>query len=179
MTGPAVALGAYLLGSLPVLYLIGRLRGYDLRGKDQHITLWRRVGRAEGSLGVAWDIGKGALVVVVARELGLPASWVALAGLAVVIGQMWPFLLWDLGEKGNSTGLGMALALSPQATALALVPALIGAAWRTLPRLWRASSWNERLRLGGPPSRSLPLGVLCTFAILPMVSAGLGNNRAT
>ena len=50
-------LGSYLLGSLPVLYWIGRIRGYDLRLEyDMHLALWRKVGFREGFPGIIWDV---------------------------------------------------------------------------------------------------------------------------
>lgn len=119
----AIVLGAYLFGSLPVLYLLGRLRGYDLREEeDLHMALWRKVGRREGALGIIWDLGKGAICVLVAGAAGFSVPVVAAAGVAVVAGQMWPVFYQFDGEKGNSTGLAMALALAPMPLLVALIP---------------------------------------------------------
>ena len=53
-------LGSYLLGAFPLLYLLGRFRGVDLRQEeDMHIGLWRKVGRVEGALGIGGDFAKG------------------------------------------------------------------------------------------------------------------------
>jgi len=108
--------GAYLFGSLPVLYWIGLMKGFDLRQEDDmHQALWRKVGFIEGSAGVLWDIFKGPIPPLVAQFLlELDILIVGLSGLAVVAGQMWPvFLRFDSGEKGNTTGLGVTLAISP------------------------------------------------------------------
>ena len=82
-------LGSYLLGSLPIVHAIGWLRGIDIRREeDAHIALWRRVGPLEGLMGVLTDIAKGAIPVLVARAFGFDHLWVALGGLAAVIGLM-------------------------------------------------------------------------------------------
>jgi len=61
---------------------------------------------------------------------------------------------------------------------VALIPVLIGAGWRTLPRMRYATSWGQRLRFGGAPSRSLPLGIAAGLAVLPVASAWLGEPPA-
>jgi hypothetical protein len=164
-------IGAYFFGAVPVVYLIGRLRGVDLsQEEDMHISLWRNVGRVEGFLGVLWDVAKGAVAVAVVRwGLGLDNAVVAGVGVGVIVGEMWPVFLHFRGEKANTTGLGMALALGYQAAGFLLVPIAVGAAIRTLPRLLqRGQSADEKLRFGGPPSLSLPLGMLVGFALFPL-----------
>ncbi len=172
----ALILGAYLFGALPIIYIIGRLRGVDLREyEDAHIALWRRVGRLEGFIGVVTEFVKGIIAVLVARGLGFPDLTVALTGLAAVVGQMWPVFLKFDGEKGNSVGIAMAGTLATQPFLIALIPMLLGALIRTLPRLLDTTcSREERLKLGGPPSLSLPLGVFIGFAVLPISSWLLG-----
>jgi len=170
-------LGAYLLGSLPHLSFLGKLRGVDLEG-DLHISLWRRGGRLVGTMGILGEFAKGAIPVLVGKSLGFDLSIVVLAGLAAVSGQMWPIFSRFDGEKGNSIGLGMAGALAPIALFIALVPMAIGVAIRTVPRLLDSSqSRNERLKFGGPPSRSEPLGMAIGFLVLPIASWGLGELR--
>ena len=170
-------LGSYLLGSLPIVYAIGWLRGVDLReAEDAHITLWRDVGRLEGLVGILTDMAKGAIPVLVALELGFDHLWVALGGLAAVIGLMWPVFLKFDGEKANTAGLGMSAALAPLPLLYALIPMLIGALIRTMPRLLNSTeSVNERLKLGGPPSLAISLGLLIGFATLPLSSWLLGK----
>ncbi len=176
----AVVLGAYLLGALPVLLFIGKVRGFDLsEEEDLHHALWRKVGRLEGTLGVIWDLGKGAICVLVARALNFSEPVVAAAGVAVVVGQMWPVFDRFDGEKGNSTGLAMALALAPKPLLIALIPMLVGIIIRTAPRFLRSGqSMNERLKFGGPPSISLPLGMAIGFLVLPFASWWLGEPLA-
>lgn len=166
----AFILSSYLLGAFPLLYILSTLRGLGLRMEDDmHLGLWRKGGRLLGSIGLLWDVVKGAIPVIVGLKLGLGAGTIAIGGVAVVAGQMWSAFLRFNGEKGNSTGLGMALALSPKAFPLAGIPVLIGIIIRTVPRLLNPrQSLDERLKLGGPPSRSLPLGMLLGFAFFPL-----------
>ena len=166
----ALIMGAYLLGSVPHLWALGKLCGVDLDG-DLHISLWRRGGRLVGGIGILVDLLKGMVPVLVGKSLGFNILVVTLAGLVVVCGQMWPIFSRFNGEKGNSTGLAMALALAPYPLLIALIPIAVGVAIRTVPRLLDArQSLNERLKLGGPPSRSLPLGMAVGFLVLPIAS---------
>jgi len=163
--------GAYLYGAVPVVYLIGRLRGVDLyQEEDMHISLWRKVGHVEGFLGMLWDVAKGAIaVLVVDRAIGLDDGVVAGVGVAVILGEMWPVFLKFRGEKANTTGMGMAAALVYQAIPFLVAPIALGAAIRTAPRFFRrGQTIDERMELGGPPSLSLPLGMFFGFALFPL-----------
>ncbi len=163
--------GAYLYGSVPVVYLIGRLGGVDLSGEeDMHIALWRKVGRLHGLVGIVWDLIKGGIAVLVVDRGVHLADWVvAGVGLAVVLGELWPVLLKFRGEKSNTTGMGVDAALVWQAIPFLLGPIIIGALVRTAPRvLRRGQSLDERMKLGGPPSLSLPLGMFCGFGLFPL-----------
>ena len=171
----ALILGSYLLGSVPHLYALGKLWGITLED-DLHITLWRKAGRFAGALGILADLAKGVIPVLVGRWLGFELYVIALAGLAAVAGQMWPVFLRFDGERGNTTGLAMAITLTPLATLFALIPIVIGAAIRTIPRMVDSTrSMNERLKFGGPKSISLPLGMITGFAVLPAASWWLGQ----
>jgi glycerol-3-phosphate acyltransferase PlsY len=172
-----LVLGAYLLGSFPFMYIMGRLKGVDLREyEDMHIALWRNVGRVQGFFGVILDFAKGVIVVITAREVGFEPGWVAFAGVATVAGQMWPVFMKFDGEKGNSTGLAMSATLATKAAFIAMVPMAAGFLVRTVPRLrQRDQSVNERLKFGGPPSNSLPVGMAVGFAVLPLTAWGMGQ----
>ncbi len=167
-----LVVGAYILGSFPLMYLIGRLRGVDLREyEDMHIALWRHVGRVEGFIGVVFDFLKGVIAVLVARAFDFDPVWVAVAGVVAVVGQMWPIFLKFDGEKGNSTGLAMSGALATYAMLIALVPVAIGFAVRTIPRLRQSGqTLDDKLKFGGPPSLSLPVGMAIAFAVLPLAA---------
>ncbi len=170
-------LGSYLLGSLPFMYVMGRLKGVDLREHDDmHIALWRNVGRMQGLLGVFLDFAKGAIVVVAARSAGFEPGWVAFAGVAAVAGQMWPVFMKFDGEKGNSIGIAMSATLATKAALIAMVLMATGLLIRTIPRLRQPNqSASERLKFGGPPSNSLPVGMAVGFAVLPLAAWVMGQ----
>lgn len=170
-------LGSYLLGSLPFMYIMGRLKGVDLREhEDMHIALWRNVGRMQGLLGVFLDFAKGAIVVVAARSAGFEPGWVGFAGVAAVAGQMWPVFMKFDGEKGNSIGLAMSATLATKASLIAMVVMATGLLIRTIPRLRQPNqSASERLKFGGPPSNSLPVGMAVGFAVLPPAAWVMGQ----
>jgi hypothetical protein len=106
---------------------------------------------------------------VVDRGVGLDDWVVAGVGVAVILGEMWSVFLKFRGEKSNTTGMGMAAALVYKAIPFILIPIVIGAGVRTLPRFFRrGQSMDERMELGGPPSLSLPLGMFFGFALLPV-----------
>lgn len=170
-------LGSYLLGSLPFMFIMGRLKGVDLREyEDMHIALWRNVGRMQGFLGVILDFAKGVIVVLAARTVGFEPGWAAFAGVAVVAGQMWPVFMKFDGEKGNSTGLAMSATLATEAALIAMVMMAAGFLIRTIPRLRQPNqSTNERLKFGGPPSNSLPVGMAVGFAVLPLAAWVMGQ----
>ena len=169
-TSFAIILGAYLLGAFPLLYVLGRLRGVDLRQEeDLHISLWRKVGHVEGAIGVAGDLAKGVIPIVVARSLDFGPGVVVGAGLAAVIGQMWSVFLKFRGEKGNSTGLAMATTLAPVASLLPLFVIILAIAIRIIPGLLKSGlPLEERLQFGSSPSNSLPLGMIIAFALWPL-----------
>ncbi|RJO60742.1 MAG: hypothetical protein C4542_08330 [Dehalococcoidia bacterium] len=174
----AFILGAYLVGSVPHLYLLGLLYGKRLSG-DLHHELWRQCGRAVWFLAVFLELARGVLTILIGRWLHLDIAVIVAGGLAVVAGQMWPIFHHFDGEKGNSVGVAMALALTPLPLLIALIPMLGGFLIRTIPRfLNKEQTMSEKLRFGGPPSNSFPLGMILGFAVLPLAAWLLGESLA-
>jgi glycerol-3-phosphate acyltransferase PlsY len=168
----ALVLGAYLLGSVPHLYFIARLRGVKLEG-DFHEGLYHRGGWAAAVAGVLGEFAKGALPVLAGKALDFNVTTVALAGLAAVAGQMWPVFSRFDGEKGNSIGIAMAAALAPLAALFAIIPMIISLIVRTALRLK-----NGGRVVGGAYSRSLPMGMLLGFLVFPVAAGFLGEPAA-
>jgi glycerol-3-phosphate acyltransferase PlsY len=176
----ALIVGAYLLGSLPVIYWIGRMRGFDLRQEyDMHLALWRKVGFLEGLVGILWEILKGVAPPLAARLLSLDILIVALSGLAAVLGQMWPiFIRFNKGEKGNSTGLAASLVISPPVLGVALIPVAIGAFIKIASSMRESGKTaSQRFKFSGV-SNSMPLGMATGFAILPLAAWGFHQPSA-
>lgn len=162
--------GSYLVGSAPHLPLLGRLKHVRLDG-DLHMNLWQRGGAKVGLIGVMAEFVKGIIPVVAGKALDFSLATIVLAGLAVVAGQMWPVFSRFNGEKGNSIGVAMAGVLAPQPFFVAAVAFAAGAGVKLVPRLLRKRRGNERrIVFGGPSSRSIPLGMMCGFLLLPFAS---------
>lgn len=114
---------AFLSGSIPWSYIIGRMRGLDIRrsgsGNVGATNLFRTCGRAAGITGLLLDALKGALPVLAAQRgiLGLTPSagdWVlASAGICAVLGHVFSPWLGFRGGKGVATTMGVLLFLAP------------------------------------------------------------------
>ncbi len=170
-------IGCYLLGSIPLLLYIARWRGVKIEeGEDLHITVWTRVGRVYALYGILFDIfGKGSLPVVVGYFAGLPMGVVLGGAVVSVAGQMWPVFRRFNGEKGNTVSLGIALVATivyhQWWIYLIAIPVGIGAGMKVLPKMLApGQSVSERFRLGGPQSRSLPLGIIIGFIMMPIIA---------
>lgn len=123
MEAPLAVLLAYLLGSVPFAYLLARRRGIDLRrsgsGNVGATNVMRTTGVARAVVAMSLDAIKGAVAVLVAERLTSgPATPVA-AGLASVIGHIYPLWLGFRGGKGVATAAGVFAVLAPAALALA------------------------------------------------------------
>jgi len=128
-----VALGGYLLGSLPTGFLVARARGIDIRtvgSKNMGATnVFRTLGK-----------GPGILVLFVDALKGFAASaWLAdgllqlfhlnnpdpqlnhlIGGIAAVLGHNYTCWLNFKGGKGIATTTGVFLALAPAAIGIAI-----------------------------------------------------------
>ncbi|MBM3142422.1 MAG: hypothetical protein FJ005_05170 [Chloroflexi bacterium] len=179
----ALVVGAYLLGSLPYMILLGRAKGVDLsKEEDLHMALWHKAGRLEGLSGILVDILKGAIPIIIGFVFDFRLAVTAAAGVAAVVGQMWPVFRKFDGEKGNTTGIGLVIALTMCLTAtdspLAYIvfiafaiPILVGIGIRTIPRFIQPDqTLNQRFMFGGPVSNSMPLGMAVGFAAAPLSS---------
>lgn len=150
---------AYLLGSIPTGLLLGKLYGIDVRkegsGNIGATNLYRTVGRRVGILTLIGDCIKGLAPVLAARQLGLSPDQVAWVGLAAFCGHVFSVFLRFKGGKGVATALGVFLALSPSAVAIAV------ALFAALMLLWRYVS----------------LGSVAAAAVMPLAVALLGGGR--
>ena len=129
----AVAVG-YLVGSIPFAFLLSRRRGIDLRsvgsGNVGAANVLRTSGVRAGVLAMLLDAGKGALAVLAAERLAVgPATPVA-AGLASIIGHIYPVWLRFRGGKGVATAAGVFAVLSPTGLGVASIVFLL-AVWVT------------------------------------------------
>ena len=175
-------LGAYLLGSVPLVYALGKRRGVDLRTwKDKKVggsALIEAGGKREGVIGAIGDAFKGIITAFVARSFFDFNSWVVpAAGIAVIVGQCWPIFLRFKGGRGNTTTLGLAITLVPKETILALISPLIGLLASGFPNLFTPNlNLKQRFKFSLPrQSKGIPLGMLGTFTLLPLLCWFLGK----
>jgi len=130
-----ILLISYFLGSIPgALWSSKALHGVDIREYGSHnagaTNAFRVVGWQAGVLATVVDMGKGALSAgVVARYVRidpLPTlsvfGWETavlvglLAGMAAILGHMYPIFARFEGGKGVNTAAGILLALTPLTT---------------------------------------------------------------
>jgi acyl phosphate:glycerol-3-phosphate acyltransferase len=119
-----VVLAAYLLGSIPFALILARRSGTDLRqvgsGNLGAANVMRASGLTAGVLVAALDMSKGAASVWLAARVSDSADLPAVAGLAAILGHIYPIWLRFRGGKGVATACGVFGMLTP----LAVPPAL-------------------------------------------------------
>ncbi len=115
----AALLLGYILGSIPVGYLVGKLWGVDVRqagsGRMGGTNVWRATNSPlAGGITVVGDAIKGVVAVWLARSL-FPSLELAaaLAGVAAVYGHIWPVFLSFHGGAGGTTAALAQVVLNP------------------------------------------------------------------
>jgi glycerol-3-phosphate acyltransferase PlsY len=115
LTVPACLLLGYLLGSIPFGLLLTRIFGLgDIRGIGSgnigatNVLRTGRKGLAAATL--VLDGLKGAAAVLIAQASLYDQDTALLAGLAAVLGHLFPIWLRFKGGKGVATGLGVLVA---------------------------------------------------------------------
>ena len=122
----AILLLAYLMGCSNMALYLSKYKGVDLRaagsgnlGASNAMVL---MGWGPGVIVAVHDIGKALLAVVLARHFGQGLPFIgAAAGVACVLGHMFPFFLRFRGGKGFASYLGMTLALNWKFALLVMV----------------------------------------------------------
>jgi glycerol-3-phosphate acyltransferase PlsY len=143
----ALLVAAYLIGSIPFSYLVGRIAAKkDIReqgsGNVGATNVMRTAGKGPGVLALLLDIAKGYAAVAVAERavaapgwpfpfvdggtlLHAPSFWIGMSALLAVLGHLFPVWLNFRGGKGVATAAGVFLALDPKALGAALILFLI------------------------------------------------------
>jgi glycerol-3-phosphate acyltransferase PlsY len=165
-----LALGAYLLGSIPSGLVISRLaRGVDIRqqgsGNIGTANVYRVAGTRAAAATLLFDALKGIVPVVLARALELPLWAVLLTGVAAVVGHNYSLLLRGHGGKGIATSIGVAVALAPEAAGLAV------AIWALVLLGSRYASLASLLMMAALPLCLMLLGYPAAY---PLFALGLG-----
>ena len=153
---PWIGLG-YLLGSIPFGLLLTRAAGLgDVRkigsGNIGATNVLRTGNKKLAAATLLLDGAKGAAAVLLARGFGGETA-ALLAGLAAVLGHLFPVWLSFKGGKGVATGYGVLIAASWPAGLLA------GAIWLVMAKLTKTSS----------------TAALASFAIAPILTYGIAG----
>ena len=172
-------LGAYVLGAIPFVYLLGRLSGVDLRDEGSRnvggTNLFRTVGPLTGVVGAGLDIGKGLAPVLAARALEFNDGVAGLAAIAAVVGQCWPIFLRFRGGRGISVVAGAVVAFSPLTFALAVLPAFAGLGAYVVMRQRQHRDVAAVFGKESKDSRTVPLFMLVSVVLLPLAATAVGE----
>lgn len=125
----------YGIGSLPLGYLVAsRLKGIDLRRVGSRnvgaANVYRTAGIVLALIVVAVDVSKGATSVFFASRMSPGSAAPVAAGVAAILGHIYPVWLRFHGGKGVATACGVFWMLAPLATALAAAVFVV-AVWVT------------------------------------------------
>jgi glycerol-3-phosphate acyltransferase PlsY len=133
-----VGLVGYLLGSIPVGFLVGKARGIDIRrygsGATGGTNVLRTLGAGAAIITAASDLGKGTLAAYLGWRFA--GEWgYALAGFLAAFGHSYPVWLRFKGGKSVATGGGVLLLTHPWAVLAGLVTgiaAIVPTRWVSL-----------------------------------------------
>jgi glycerol-3-phosphate acyltransferase PlsY len=153
----ATVFTAYLIGSIPFALILARRWGADLRqvgsGNLGAANVMRASGVTAGVLVAALDMTKGAASVWLAAHVGEGTELPAVAGLAAIIGHVYPIWLRFRGGKGVATACGVFAMLTP----IAIPPALA---------IFAAAVWFTQY---------ISLGSVLASVALPPIAYALGS----
>lgn len=155
-----VAIG-YLLGSIPFAFLLSRsLDGIDIRragsGNVGAANVLRISGVGAAVVVMVLDVAKGAGSVLLAQCWATSEAAAAAAGLAAIVGHIYPVWLWFRGGKGVATACGVFAVLTPWA----MLPAAL---------LFAAIVWSTGF---------ISLGSLMATVVLGPIAYGMDAPRA-
>ena len=120
-----VALGSYIIGSIPSGYLAGRLAGIDIRatgsGNIGATNVTRALGKRYGYPVFLVDFSKGLSAVLIPKLISHYFFWSpnhaqllqVVAGFFCVLGNAFPMWLHFRGGKGMATSAGVIFGLMP------------------------------------------------------------------
>jgi glycerol-3-phosphate acyltransferase PlsY len=125
----AVAISSYLLGSIPFGVIVARFCKVDIQkvgsGNIGATNVFRSLGPTAGVLVFMLDLLKGAAATWLALYYLTDPLWIIIAGGFAVVGHTFPVFLKFKGGRGSATGLGILLAIAPEAFAGAFLLVVI------------------------------------------------------
>lgn len=143
-------LAAYLLGSVPFAMISSKVFGLaDPRtygsGNPGATNVLRSGNKKAALFTLIGDALKGAVAIIVAREMGFSDTVVALVALAVFLGHLYPIFLKFKGGKGVATAAGVLLALDP------VLGLAVAGTWLFVAYVSRYSSLAALIAAGAAP----------------------------
>jgi len=118
----AIVLG-YVLGSVPFASWVTRRQGIELRnagsGNPGAANVLRTAGVGPAIAVMLLDAAKGTAAVIAARVMSGNVVIVTAAGLAAIVGHIYPAWSGFRGGKGVAASAGVFVVLAPVATAIA------------------------------------------------------------
>jgi glycerol-3-phosphate acyltransferase PlsY len=181
VTGGTIAVVAYLIGSIPSAYLVGRrVAGVDMRvageGNVGARNAYHVVGPVWGIVVFLMDVTKGGVVGLALRDR--PTWQLTLGGIAVIAGHAFPIWLGFIGGKGVATagGFGFALLLPAAAIGGAGAGAVFALTRRFLPAVIAAiiGSFVAAALLGEPAGT---MGIVVSLFVLTGVKRAVDEPR--
>jgi acyl phosphate:glycerol-3-phosphate acyltransferase len=122
MATVAIVFG-YLLGSIPFALLLTRRQGIELRDVGSRnpgaANVLRSAGIGPAVAVMLLDAAKGAVSVAAARLMSDEVAVATSAGLAAIVGHIYPVWSGFRGGKGVAASAGVFAVLAPLATAIA------------------------------------------------------------
>ncbi len=116
---------SYILGSIPFGVLIAKSKGVNLRevgsGNIGATNVARSLGTKYGAITFLLDFFKGFIPVVIGSFISSSNLFIAIVGLACLLGHIYPIFLGFKGGKGIATTMGVFFAIAPSLTLIALV----------------------------------------------------------
>ncbi len=152
----AVLVAGYLIGSVPIAWLLGRWRKLDLRdvgsGNPGTSNLFRNAGAGVAVLSGPLQFAQGVVPVLIGRAVGGDQVFLELAALCAVLGNGWPVWLRFNGQRCVAVATGAAAAINPALLVILLVCFAAGAL-----------------------THAIAVGVLAGFSVLPVAAAWIGG----
>ncbi len=109
-------LASYFIGTFLTAWWIGKFYKIDLRNHGSGNLGARNAGLIIGKPAFAitfiGDALKGLFIIIIGRNLDFPEWAVAVGGLLVICGHMYPFWLKGKGGKGIATFVGIGLSFN-------------------------------------------------------------------
>ena len=155
----AMAVGGYLLGSIPFGLLVAKCLGtVDPRTAGSRnigfTNVLRLSGKTAGLLTLVGDMGKGWVVAWIAAQTFDREEIVVAIALTPILGHLYSVFLGFRGGKGVATAIGAVTGIAPS------VGVVIMLVWLITVAVWRYSSG----------------AALAAFGMLPVVSVVLGRS---